>query len=184
MKTLLTILTLFNLVFSAIGGRQAVTDTATVASFAAFIAAKGDTNATIAVSKGFTFTSNFTLAKTKRLSVKNNARINLGGYTFTIKNMEDVPDSTFVGSGTIIFDTCAGSYFRQRWIGSSALTFVVRGCPGDTVIFKEGVKTARGFFDQLYIWLNNAYDEVGRFMARSQYCYFIQGLTQPPPNCA
>lgn len=105
------------------------------ASLNVYISSLGDTVKTYAIGKSMVVASNLTTPKTAILgAVNNRATIHVNaGITLTIRAMsDDIPDSTFVGSGTVVIDTCAVSHFNKRWF-SSSLTYIYRGCNGDTL---------------------------------------------------
>ncbi|MBN1604633.1 MAG: hypothetical protein JW915_23695, partial [Chitinispirillaceae bacterium] len=137
MKYILMLIFLSYNIYSETVGKQSVIDTSTVSSFNVYCVNKLDTSVSISIRRPVTLTGNLVIQKNLRIaSIENGATINLAGYNLTLRNCTDaLPESCFVGSGTIIFDTCATTYFDTRWIGSASLSYSWYGCNGDTVKF-------------------------------------------------
>lgn len=191
MKQIALILLLSFSIFGAKIGRQATDSVAEYTGLGEYIAARVDSNKTFYVAKPVVVTANTTLEKNLILGgVVNNATITINsGVTLTINAAgEDFQDSCFRGSGNLIFDACATSYFDTRWIGSSTLSYSWIGCDGDTVRFTSfqastaGIGAATitsGYFDSLYASQKIGADSIYARASRTNKLYVSDSLQGP-----
>lgn len=174
--------------FAANTGKVAVTDTGTVASLNALVASKTGQNVTYQITRPCTVATNLDIPKTFRINgIINNSWVYVNpGVTLTIRNCtENLPDSCLMGSGNVVFDACATSFFDTRWVGSSALSYSWNGCNGDTVRFTSfqastaGIEAANitsGYFDSLYASQKIGADSIYARASRTNKLYVSDSI--------